>query len=196
MTSSPQEPQQPPAAPASSRDNNRVAGVLLLLLALVYASQIPNITLDQWAQDEAVTARTLPLMLAGGLMIGSALLIFAPRRKRNASTGDDDVGAGPDATEGDPANDRVAAAVPAPDRPFVRGRRIALLLLAMLLFALAVPRLGLWPSSAAFLIAGMLVMGERRWGRLLGAALGATLLFYLLLGTVLGIYVSPGQWWT
>ncbi|UWQ27926.1 tripartite tricarboxylate transporter TctB family protein [Leisingera sp. M523] len=68
----------------------------------------------------------------------------------------------------------------------------AILLLALMVaYALCLRPLGFILSTAAFLILGSFVLGERKWHIMIIVALIATLVVWYLVQQVLGIYMRP-----
>ena len=68
----------------------------------------------------------------------------------------------------------------------------ALLLLGlMVVYALCLRPVGFLISTAAFLILGSFILGERKWHIMLPVALVATLTVWFLVQEVLGIYMRP-----
>ncbi|MCF6430797.1 MULTISPECIES: tripartite tricarboxylate transporter TctB family protein [unclassified Leisingera] len=68
----------------------------------------------------------------------------------------------------------------------------AILLLALMVaYALCLRPLGFIVSTAAFLILGSFVLGERKWHIMIIVALIATLVVWYLVQQVLGIYMRP-----
>lgn len=68
----------------------------------------------------------------------------------------------------------------------------ALLLLALMMaYALCLRPLGFLLSTAAFLILGSFILGERRWVVMVPVAVIATLIVWYLVHQVLGIYLRP-----
>ncbi len=68
----------------------------------------------------------------------------------------------------------------------------ALILLALMTaYALCLRPLGFIISTAAFLILGSVILGERKWHVMIPVALIATLIVWYLVQQVLGIYLRP-----
>ncbi|MCK0141126.1 tripartite tricarboxylate transporter TctB family protein [Aliiroseovarius sp. F20344] len=68
----------------------------------------------------------------------------------------------------------------------------ALLLLALMVaYAICLRPLGFIFSTAAFLILGSFILGERKWALMIPIALFATLVVWYLVQQVLGIYLRP-----
>lgn len=68
----------------------------------------------------------------------------------------------------------------------------ALLLLALMIaYALCLRPLGFIFSTAAFLILGSFILGERKWALMIPVSLFATLVVWYLVQHVLGIYLRP-----
>jgi len=72
--------------------------------------------------------------------------------------------------------------------------RFAALIAVSLAYGFLLERLGFVVSTAAFLAAGMWVMGERRWVRLTAAALIPPLAFWVLLEFALDIHLPSLGW--
>jgi putative tricarboxylic transport membrane protein len=66
-----------------------------------------------------------------------------------------------------------------------------LLLTLMVAYALCLRPLGFIGSTAAFLILGSFILGERKWHIMVPVALTATLTVWYLVQQVLGIYMRP-----
>lgn len=146
-------------------DRNRALGLLLLVLAVVYALAIDDIPLDAWARDEALNARTLPTFLAGGLGTLATILL---------------VTGGGGAIEG---------------IPWRSLGRLAAMLGLMLAFIVTLELAGFWIAAPIFLVAGLLLMGERRPLLLVGLPLVTVALAWLLLVVLLGAYLPTGALW-
>ena len=61
----------------------------------------------------------------------------------------------------------------------------------MVLYGLTVRPLGFIVSTSAFLVACMLVLGERRWLLIVGASVPIVVAFWALMALVLDVYVAP-----
>jgi hypothetical protein len=73
-------------------------------------------------------------------------------------------------------------------------RRVLALLGCLILFALAVPRLGVWWSIPVLLVPALWVMGERRWWAFSILPVATGILGWVLIEAVLGVYVPAGLW--
>jgi hypothetical protein len=146
-------------------DRNRIVAWLLLAFAAVYGFAIDDITLDLWAEQEVLNARTLPTILCGGLIALSLALLA--------------IGGGGRVTR--PAL-----------RPFAR---LGVMLGFMTGFAVMLELLGFWIAGGAFLVAGLLLMGERRLGWVLGMPAFTMGIAWLLLVVVLDVYLPAGALW-
>lgn len=71
-------------------------------------------------------------------------------------------------------------------------RRIAVVLGLCVLYVVALDRLGFVVSTGAFLLAFSLVLGERRWGRLIGYAVVMPLTFDAVFGRILRVPLPDG----
>ena len=145
---------------------DRIGGVLLLAFCCTYAWLIQDIRLLPFQRAASFTARTMPEVLAV-LGIGlSAWCILVP-------------GSG--------------------EQPRVRHlnwpRAFAFLGL-MSLYGLTLRPLGFILSTSLFLVAGFLLLGERRPSSLLLASVPLVVAFWALMDRGLGVYVAalPAGW--
>lgn len=140
---------------------NRIGGVLLLAFCTAYAALIADITLLPFQRGQAFTARTMPTFLAG-LGIALALMtILLPHE---------------------------------PERPALRGAQWALtagFLALMSAYGLAIRPAGFLIATTVFLVAGFVMLGERRAWLLLAVSLPIVLGFWTLMTQVLDVYVAP-----
>ena len=65
---------------------------------------------------------------------------------------------------------------------------------AIAAFGLLIPLAGLWVATAALLLAGLLIAGERRLAVLTIAPAATAATAWFLIAVVLDIYVDPGIW--
>ena len=150
----------------------RLGGALFLAFSLFYGwrtSLIARLPVDA---TEAATARTVPYALAllGGLL-AVYLLCFGGQRGEDAAP---------------------TAAAPEAGNLLVAGA----LLLLLVAFGLLLPRVGFGVAAFGFLLAGFLLLGERRWTRVLGVAAATTAALLVGLRYGLGLYLAPGDWWS
>ena len=150
---------------------NRDSLTALVLTAgfLAYGYQATLITLFPGQETEVFSPRTLPygLAITGALL--SSLQLFKCLRNPVAST------------EKSPRYDWL---------------RTSALLAAMIVYGALFEPLGFAIATWVFLLAGFLILGERR--RLLLVLLPAlfSLLFWLLMTRGLGLYLAPGTVWS
>ena len=151
----------------------RLLPLALAGFAAVYIWQALTITLDPWSADEAINARTLPLVYGGGLLILGVWLALRP-------------GPRPDGARPSPAS-------PASRR---RWRSLAAQCCAIVGFGVAIPWAGPWLALAGLLVAALLIAGERRWWVLVLAPTVTAALAWVLIAIVLEVYVDPGRWFS
>lgn len=72
-------------------------------------------------------------------------------------------------------------------------RRVGLLLLSMIVYGATFTWLGFIVSTALFLTAGYLILGERRAVVIGSASVLVTLAFWAIMTKLLGIYLAPGE---
>ncbi len=149
-----------------SRD--RIGGLIMLAFSLAYG--LMALALDSSAGLAAggFSPRTLPLILAASGALLALLLILRP----------------PPGT---------AEAPPALQLRHLNWRPALLLCAVMLVYAAIFPYLGFILSTVIFLSAAMVVLGIRSPRLLLLAVLPVTLLLWLVLSRLLGIYLAPGE---
>jgi putative tricarboxylic transport membrane protein len=145
-----------------------IGPAVLLVFCLVYGAFALNLDMPGGMEREAFTPRTLPLGLTGlGVMLSLVLIVRGLRE------------------DGGPG---LAAMARGLDWP-----RTAMLTGLMVFYGLALTPLGFIVSTLIFLVAGFLVLGERRPVVLLLAAVPLVVGFWALMTRVLGVYLEPGQ---
>ncbi len=136
----------------------RLVAISLLLFCIAYGVSATTIDVFPGREHELVTSRTFPYLLS---LAGSACVLwvlFSPAASRPAASAADGNG-----------------------RPSFAWRRCAALVGTSAAYAFAIERLGFLLSTAAFLAAGMLVLGERRKLLIAAAALVPPAFFWLVL---------------
>ncbi|MDX1482167.1 MAG: tripartite tricarboxylate transporter TctB family protein [Woeseiaceae bacterium] len=150
--------------------NERVGGLLFLTLSILYglgALAIPTLPIDEF---EAMNARSLPFALSGIGILLSLVLIFR----------------------------RPAAAVDGELRAHRAGewRTVLALIVVSIVYALLLDWLGFVISTALFLAAGLVILGERRRQVVFLLPIVLVALLWLLLVFVLEVYLAPGRLFT
>ncbi len=142
----------------------RIGGLLFVAFSLAYgwfARDIPSLPVDA---VEAMSARTLPFVLAAvGTLLGVAMVL-----------------------------------APAPPDADLAGRSrrwgpVLALLVSVSMYAALLPWLGFLLATSAFLVAGFVLLGERRPWLLLLGSLPLVGLLWLVLSVGLGVYLAPGR---
>lgn len=147
----------------------KVGALLMLLFSISYGLIATKIPLTFLAQQETFTARTMPY----GLSILGAILCLAilvsptvdPAGKKSLS----------EETEG------------------MDWSTAILLVIAMFLFGLSMKWLGFIIASILFLLAGFYILGERRYKRMIFAAIPLVLVLWAIMSLLLGVYIAPGE---
>lgn len=142
-------------------NSNRIGGLILLVFSVAYAYLTTKIPLLPFQANAAFTAKTLPEVLSVLGVVLSLALIISP--------GEDT----------------------AADRRGYQWGRAAIICLMMVIYGLVIRPLGFVPSTIVFLMAGFLVLGERRWTMMWLTAVILVILFWLLMTQVLDVYISP-----
>ena len=142
----------------------RIGALFFLVLSLVYGYFGYGIKLYPGDELEAMTARTLPLILSG-LGIAFALVLLVTGNKPGA-------GGNIKALDWKP---------------------VILLMVLSLLYGFTLDWLGFLLSTTLFLIAGFRILGEKRIKILLLVAVPFVFIFWFGLTQLLEIYLAPGR---
>ena len=143
---------------------DRMSALVLLAFSIGYGVLALDIKLFPGSEYELFTARTLPLGLSVAGIVVCVLMLILPSR--------------PADSDGAPAG--------------MNWAQVAALCGLMLLYGAAITRLGFLVSTCAFLIGGILLLGERRWTVILGISISVAVGFWAILSKLLGIYLEPG----
>lgn len=151
---------------------DRVGALFFLAFSVAYGLLAQDIRMPPFAA-EFFTARTLPTALAGLGAVIAILMIVLPQR-------------GP------------SMADTAAEWRGLAWWKIGLLGIDMLVYGWLITRIGFITSTSLFLIAGFMILGERRPAVLLGASVPVVLAFWAILDQLLGIYLGAplGRWGT
>ena len=161
---------------------DRIGALFFLALSIAYGILAQDIrVLGFGAETQPFTPRTMPTALAviGGT-IAFLMLVLPPR---------------PPESKADDAAD--AGQIEVPGGPFAGwGRfdwwRLAGLGVTMVVYASLLTMLGFIVATTLFLMAGYLILGERRIGMLIGASLPVVVVFWAIMTQLLDIYLAPG----
>ncbi len=141
--------------------NDRIGGLLLLAFSVAYGLLTFDIPLLPFQAQAAFTARTMPEALSILGIILSLTMIVKPSSN---------------------ARPEVAG--------FLWGRG-AVICLVMVIYGLTVRPGGFLISTSLFLIAGILILGERRWWVVLVASIPVVVFFWVLMTQLLGVFIEP-----
>jgi putative tricarboxylic transport membrane protein len=142
-------------------NRDRIGALLLLAFTLGYGALTFRIPLLPFQAQAAFTARTVPEALTL-LGIGLCLiLLIKPGR--------------------DPGESHAG----------YQWGRAAALCAVMVVYGLSLRPGGFLLSTGLFLIAGFLIMGERRWVLILSTAIPVVVLFWALMTQLLGVFIEP-----
>ncbi len=164
---------------------DRVSALVFLAFSIAYGVLATEIPVPPFMSSEPFTPRTMPYALSAlGIALALAMLATSgpPRRARTEARAAEDLGAD-------------AEAAPPPEKPKapeMRWGKVLILAAVMCLYGLTLKPLGFIVSTSLFLIAGYLVLGERRVWILLAASIPIVVAFWALLTQLLGIYLDPG----
>jgi putative tricarboxylic transport membrane protein len=141
--------------------NDRIGGLLLLAFSLAYGLLTFRIPLLPFQAQAAFTARTMPEALSIMGIILSLVMIVKPASH---------------------ARPEVAG--------FLWGRG-ALICAVMVIYGLTVRPGGFLISTSLFLMAGIMILGERRWWLILVASVPVVVFFWVLMTQLLGVFIEP-----
>jgi putative tricarboxylic transport membrane protein len=148
----------------------RLPGFVLLAIAGIYGWQALQIPVFAADSREAMTAQTMPLVLAGALSIIGVVLLF-PKRSGVS----------------------LVSSLSADRR---RWWQAFGLLGVCIVFGLVLEPLGVLFASALALLTSLLVLGVRHRPTLLLVPLLVSAGLWFLLVGLLGLYLDPGYLWT
>ena len=153
---------------------DRISALFFLAVSIAYGLLATDIRVPPFAA-QGVTARTLPYVLAGTGAFIAILMLVLPPKDRSAASGS----GGLFAEWGDYA-----------------WAKVILLGLDMLVYGYLLTRIGFITSTSLFLIAGFLILGERRIQILLLASVPVVVVFWFILNQLLGIFLGDlfGSW--
>lgn len=142
-------------------NRDRIGALLLLALTVGYGGLSLRIPLLPFQAQAAFTARTVPEALTVLGVVLCLILLFKP---------------------GDDAPGGVAG---------FQWTKAGALCVVMVIYGLSVRPAGFLLSTSLFLIAGFLIMGERRWLLILGASIPVVVFFWVLMTQLLGVFIEP-----
>ena len=148
--------------------------VLFLLLCLIYGYTAFTYELLPFERNMSFLPNTMPMTLSvlGGIL--ALVLIFAPE------TAPDD---------GEALGDIEVSNL----RQYKLGQAVALLL-AMVVYALALRPIGFMASTVLFLAGGSFILGERRYLIMIPIAVTGAFGIWYLVHEMLGIFLRPWPW--
>ena len=147
-----------------------VATLILFVVFAAYGIQAWQIPLFPGQEAEPFKPRTMPVLLAAAGLLLAAIRLFILAR-------------------GDGAEGSLGLAG-------LNWAPVSALCAAMLGYGLLMNPLGFVLATSAFLLAGFVILGERRRSVLLFLPFVFSVAFYLLMTQGLGLYLSPGAWIT
>ena len=148
--------------------------VLFLLLSLIYGYTAFTYELLPFELNTSFKPNTMPMALSVLGIIIAFVLIFAPK------TAAEDGGA--------------ERTIDVSNLGQYKLGQAAALLLAMVLYALALRPVGFLASTALFLAGGSFILGERRYLVMIPIALIGALSIWYLVQEMLGIFLRPWPW--
>ena len=72
-------------------------------------------------------------------------------------------------------------------------KKAILLVVAMVVYGLIMKWLGFILASILFLMAGFYILGERKFKKMILAAVPLVVLLWFIMSTLLGVYIAPGE---
>ena len=142
----------------------RIGALFFLVLSLAYGYMAYQIRLYPGDELEAMTARTLPIVLSGLGIVFSLILIATGKQEEQGVN--------------------IAG---------LDWKPVILLMLLSLIYGYTLDWLGFLLSTTLFLIAGFWILGEKRPKILLLVAVPFVFIFWFGLTQMLEIYLAPGR---
>lgn len=142
-------------------NRDRIGALLFLSLSIAYLILSRDIELYPGDEFEPITARTFPMVIGAAGIVISTLTLILPTK----------------------AADRL----PLAQYDWIR---VAALLGLMIAYGLTIKSAGFLISTGVFLALGYRLLGEKRWGVVLGASLPVAAAFQYILHGLLGIYIQ------
>ena len=149
-----------------NHSKDRLGGALLLLFFICYAWLSLDIRLPPAYSNAIFNAQTLPHFLAVLGILGAVCLIAFPSKSSQAPARSESVQS-------------------------LSWSRLLSFLALMSVYGLSLRPLGFLLSTSLFLMAGFLLLGERRPTWLIGVAVLVTVSFWALMSLGLGVFLSP-----
>ncbi len=148
--------------------------ILFLLVSLIYGYTAFTYQLLPFERNTTFRPNTMPTVLSvlGGIL--ALILIFAPETAPDGGA--------------EQGNLEVSNL-----RQYKLGQAIALLV-AMVLYAMALRPIGFIASTALFLSGGSFILGERRYSVMIPVALTGAFAIWYLVQELLGIFLRPWPW--
>jgi len=145
----------------------QIGGLLFLTFSLGYGLAATRIPSLPIDELEAMNARSLPYALTVLGSVLSLVLIFSPRASAHV------------------------------DAPAKSGdwQTVGLLLVAISFYGLSLDALGFLLCTALFIAIAAVLLGERRWRRILSVSIILVGVLWLILVPGLGVYLAPGRLW-
>ncbi len=148
--------------------------VLFLLLCLIYGYTAFTYELLPFERNMSFLPNTMPIVLSvlGGIL--ALVLIFAP--------------------ETAPDDGEVLGTIDVSKLRQYKLGQAMVLLLAMVVYALALRPIGFMASTVLFLAGGSFILGERRYLIMIPIAVTGAFGIWYLVQEVLGIFLRPWPW--
>jgi putative tricarboxylic transport membrane protein len=144
------------------------AALFLFVLFGAYGMQATQIAIFPGQELEPFKPRTLPFALS---IAGMMLCVLRVLQTLRAPAGAE------------------------PDWAVFDWKRAGILCVVMLVYGYLFSRLGFLPATVVFLLAGFYTLGERHAAVLVLLPVGFSVLFWLVMTQLLGLYLAPGSWW-
>jgi putative tricarboxylic transport membrane protein len=147
----------------------KVGALIMLMFSIAYGLLATRIPLTFLAQQETFTPRTMPYALAviGALM--SLAILVLPTTDEEGKHGLGKETAGMD------------------------WRTAIFLIGLMFAYGLTMKWFGFILASIFFLFIGFWILGERRWLLMLFTCIPLVLVLWVIMSSLLGVYIAPGE---
>jgi putative tricarboxylic transport membrane protein len=147
----------------------KVGALVMLLFSIAYGLLARQITLTFLAQQETFTSRTMPYALSViGILLSFLILVL-------------------------PTADESGKKSLAKETAGMDWATAILLVVLMFGYGLIMKWLGFIIASILFLLVGFLILGERRWKRMVLTAVPLVFVLWGIMSMLLGVYIAPGE---
>lgn len=166
---------------SSSAKKQITGGIIFLVISILYGWEAGRISLFYTREGQIFTAQTVPYTLSLLGIVFSVLYILIPVAKMMLESRQKK----PDKMQSFSSAEKGSS----------HWLPVILLLLLMTVYVALFSFLGFILSTIGFLAGGFYILGIRSWKHLVLVSVGVVIIFWLLVGVLLDIYLIEGTIW-